>query len=147
MRHWDHWFKLLLHFMHRKSSQNRSVDAFCNRTILLWKVLDHPYDCMQLCFALFFEDFSECLFVISTNDLMGQNQKTLVKAFCYIMEHGSPSHHLLLGKLIIRQEPMLTAFLAAISAQLACLEFVVQGFLLIILNILNKCLVHNSITN
>jgi hypothetical protein len=58
---------------------------------------------MQLHFVEFAQDFSVHLFGVTIDHLMGQNQKILVKALCYIMEYGSPSHHLLLEECVIRQ--------------------------------------------
>jgi hypothetical protein len=131
-----------LSFIHRKKLHNNSVSFFCHRTILLWKVLDPRYEFMQVSFTEFAGDFSDRLRIVSKNDLEGPNQKTLVKALCYIMAHGSTPQHLLLGKWAVSSEALLMAFLEAVSAQAAGLEFETQGFLL---DVLNECLVHISI--
>jgi hypothetical protein len=133
-----------LDFMHRKSSPNRSLAGFCNQTVLLWQVLDHPYDFMQVCYAHFAEDFSKHLCRVPTSALGGDKQRTLVKAFSYIMANGNTDDHRRFGKWAISSDELFTTFLASVSYQSASLEFDTQGFLL---DVLNKCLVHNSITS
>ena len=130
-----------LSFMHRKINLH-AVSCLCHKTILLWKMSEHPYEFMEMSLAEFAEDFSDRLRMVSKNDLVGPNQRTLVKALCYIMTHGSTPQHQLLGDWAITSEPLFVAFLEAVSAQSAGLEFETQRFLL---DVLNKCLVHNSI--
>ena len=131
-----------LDFMHRKSSSNRSTTTFCNRTVLLWEVLANRYDFMQVCLTHFAEDFSMYLFNVTKRELEGDNQSTLVKALSYVMVHGNTDDHGRLGKWAILSEELFTAFLAAVSSQSTRLEFETLTFLL---DVLNKCLVHNSI--
>ena len=131
-----------LDFMHRKSSSNRSIVTFCNRTILLWEVLANRYDFMQVCLTHFAEDFSMYLVNVTKREMEGDNQSTLVKALSYVMAHGNTDDHGRLGKWAILSEELFTAFLAAVSSQSTRLEFETLTFLL---DVLNKCLVHNSI--
>ncbi len=70
------------------------------------------------------------------------NQRTLVKALSYVMAHGNTDDHGRLGKWAILSEELFTALIAAVSSQSTSLEFQTQSFLL---DVLNKCLVHNSI--
>ena len=135
-----------LDFMHIKSSSNRSTTTFCNRTILLWEVLANRYDFMQVCLTHFAEDFSMYLVgnvQLTKREFLGNNQSTLVKALSYVMAHGNSDDHGRLGKWAILSEELFTAFLAAVSSpQSTRLEFETLRFLL---DVLNKCLVHNSI--
>jgi hypothetical protein len=131
-----------LDFMHRKSSSNRSTTTFCNRTVLLWEVLANRYDFMQVCLTHFAEDFSMYLVHVTKREMEGDNQLTLVKSLSYVMAHGNTDDHGRLGKWAILSEELFTAFLAAVTSQSTRLEFETLRFLL---DVLNKCLVHNSI--
>jgi hypothetical protein len=82
------------------------------------------------------------LFNVTKRELEGDNQSTLVKALSYVMVHGNTDDHGRLGKWAILSEELFTAFLAAVSSQSTRLEFETLTFLL---DVLNKCLVHNSI--
>ena len=80
--------------------------------------------------------------VVTKRQMEGDNQLTLVKALSYVMSHGNTDDHGRLGKWAILSEELFTAFLAAVSSQSTWLEFETLRFLL---DVLNKCLVHNSI--
>jgi hypothetical protein len=132
-----------LDFMHRKSASMKSISARCKHTLLLWKVLDkNPYGFMPGALADFANDFSKDLSLVTTRELKGTNQHTLVKALWYIIAYGDSEAHKRFGEWSVTSSELFTTFLSTVSS-ITDLQFDMQCFLL---SVLNKCLVHRSVT-
>jgi hypothetical protein len=133
-----------LDFMHIQSSSMKSISARCKHTLLLWKVLDkNPYGFMPGALADFANDFSKDLSLVTTRELKGTNQNILVKALWYIIAYGDSEAHKRFGEWSVSSSELFATFLSAVSPQSTDLDFETQSFLL---SVLNKCLVHKSVT-
>ena len=143
--------KAALSYQHRTVSGNAtnlSITTLVNRADFIWKLNDYPCSFVESSLKDFSEDFAlgvQSNRNTSTAHLKGDGtQKMFMRAFHYLMIHGTDESLKRFGCWAMSTEDVLSTLLSAITTHSTELGYDVQ---ILLRDLLNKCLVQCSTTS